>query len=33
MSSTTIIVDSDNKKAKINWFYLKIIIIGTIGGD
>ena len=33
MSWITIIVNPDNKKTKINWFYLKKIVINTIRGD
>ena len=33
MSWTTIIVDPDDKKTKINWFYPKKIILDTIRGD
>ena len=33
MSWVTIIMDSDDKKVKIDWFYLKKIIIDTIQGD
>ena len=29
----TIIVDPKDKKAKIDWFYPKKIVIGTIRGD
>ena len=30
MSWTTIIMGPDDKKAKINWFYPKKIVLGTI---
>ena len=33
MSWVTIIMDPDDNKVKIDWFYLKKIIIGTIRGD
>ena len=33
MSWITIIVDLDDKKTKIDWFYLKKIVIGIIRGD
>jgi len=33
MSLITIIVGSDDKKAKINKFYPKKIVLGTIRGD
>ena len=33
MSWTTIIVGPDDKKRKINWVYLKKIILSTIRGD
>ena len=33
MSQTTIIVGPDDKKAKINWFYLEKIVLGPIRGD
>ena len=32
MSWITIIVDPDDKKTKINWFYLKKIVLGSIRG-
>ena len=33
MSWITIIVDSNDKKVKINYFYPKKIVFGTIRGD
>ena len=33
MSWTTIIVGPNDKKVKINWFYPKKIVLGTIQGD
>ena len=33
MSWITIIIDPDDNKVKIDWFYLKKIVIGTIQGD
>ena len=33
MSWVTIIMDPDDKKVKIDWFYLKKIILSTIRGD
>ena len=30
MTLITIIVDSNDKKTKINWFYLKKIVLGSI---
>ena len=33
MSWVTIIMDLDDKKVKIDWFYLKKIILSTIRGD
>ena len=33
MSWVTIIIDPDDKKVKIDWFYLKKIVLGTIRGD
>ena len=33
MSWVTIIMDLDDKKVKIDWFYLKKIILGTIRED
>jgi len=33
MSWVTMIMDSDDKKVNIDWFYLKKIILGTIQRD
>ena len=33
MSWVTIIMDSDDKKVNIDWFYLKKIVIGIIRED
>ena len=33
MSWVTIIIDPDDKKVKIDWFYPKKIVIGTIQGN
>ena len=33
MSWVTIIIDPDDNKVKIDWFYLKKIVLGTIQGD
>ena len=33
MSWVTIIMDSDDNKIKIDWFYLNKIILGMIRGD
>ena len=33
MSWVTIIIDPDDKKVKIDWFYLKKIVLSTIRGD
>ena len=33
MSWVTIIMDLDDKKVKIDWFYPKKIVLGTIQGD
>ena len=33
MSWITIIVDPNDNKVKIDWFYLKKIVIGTVRGD
>ena len=33
MSWVTIIMDQDDKKVKIDWFYLKKIVNGIIRGD
>ena len=33
MSWITIIMDPDDKKVKINWFYLNKIVLGTIRED
>ena len=33
MSWVAIIVDSNDNKVKIDWFYLKKIVIGTVRGD
>ena len=33
MSWVTIIMNQDDKKVKIDWFYLKKIVNGTIRGD
>ena len=30
MSWITTIIDTDHKKVKIDWFYLKKIVLGTI---
>ena len=33
MSWVVIIMDSDDNKVKIDWFYLTKIVLGTIQGD
>ena len=33
MSWVTIIMDPNDNKVKIDWFYLKKIVLGTIRGD
>ena len=33
MSLVAIIMDSDDNKVKVNWFYIRKIILGTVRGD
>ena len=33
MSWVTIIMDPDDNKVKVDWFYLKKIFLGTVQGD
>ena len=33
MSWVTIIIDSDDNKVKVDWFYPRKIILGTVRGD
>ena len=33
MSWVAIIMDSDNDKVKVDWFYLKKIVLDTVRGD
>ena len=33
MSWVTIIIDPDDNKVKVDWFYLRKIIHGTVRGD
>ena len=33
MSWVTIIIDSDDNKVKVDWFYSRKIILGTVRGD